>query len=136
MANRKGGHRGGRKPAPVALKLAAGMRADRIPSNAPNAPEGPVEAPEWLAGYELEGWRRIAASVLTTAAGSVPDSLAPTLSSAAVKWPTRRAAIHFRAFIHHFHHDAPRRVVLWHKSPFDEPEASTSFGITHSRRQR
>jgi P27 family predicted phage terminase small subunit len=56
MANRKGSGRGGRKPAPVALKIASGMRADRIPTGSPDAPKGVPEAPTHLDDYEKEGW--------------------------------------------------------------------------------
>jgi P27 family predicted phage terminase small subunit len=58
MANRKGGGRGGRKPAPTALKIAGNVRADRIPVGEPKAPSGVPTPPIDLEGYELEGWAR------------------------------------------------------------------------------
>ncbi len=63
MANRKNSGKGGRKPRPTTLKIASGMRADRIPVGEPKAPGGPVEAPAWLDSHGLEGWRRIVAAV-------------------------------------------------------------------------
>jgi P27 family predicted phage terminase small subunit len=63
MANRKNSGRGGRKPKPVALKIAAGMRADRIPVGSPEAPSGAPSPPEWLDDYGREDFARMVADV-------------------------------------------------------------------------
>jgi P27 family predicted phage terminase small subunit len=52
----------GRKPVPVALKIASGMRKDRIPSGALEAPQGAPTAPEWLDAFGVEGFNRLAAA--------------------------------------------------------------------------
>jgi P27 family predicted phage terminase small subunit len=47
----------------VALKIAAGVRSDRIPSNAVNAPTGLIAAPKWLDEFAREDFERLTASV-------------------------------------------------------------------------
>jgi P27 family predicted phage terminase small subunit len=74
MANRKGSGKGGRKPAPVALKLAAGMRSDRIPTNSVEAPAGPVVAPSYLDEFGLEGWNQISAAATRLGLSSPVDA--------------------------------------------------------------
>jgi P27 family predicted phage terminase small subunit len=73
MSN-KGTHKGGRKPRPVSIKLAAGMRSDRIPSNSVEAPAGPVAAPSYLDAYGLEGWNQISAAATRLGLSSPVDS--------------------------------------------------------------
>jgi P27 family predicted phage terminase small subunit len=60
MANRKGSGKGGRKPRPVALKLAMGVQPCRIPSNSVEAPTGLPDAPDHLDEFGKIGWQRIA----------------------------------------------------------------------------
>jgi P27 family predicted phage terminase small subunit len=63
MANRKNSGRGGRKPKAVALKIAAGMRADRIPAGSPEAPGGAPTPPDWLDNFGREDFARMVADV-------------------------------------------------------------------------
>jgi P27 family predicted phage terminase small subunit len=74
VANRKNSGRGGRKPKPVALKLIAGMRADRIPSNTVEAPAGLVAAPGYLDEFGVEGWNQISVAATRLGLASPVDS--------------------------------------------------------------
>ena len=56
MANRRGSGRGGRKPKPVSLKIAEGVRQDRVPVGALEVASGTPVPPCTLTPYELEGW--------------------------------------------------------------------------------
>jgi P27 family predicted phage terminase small subunit len=96
MANRKGSGRGGRKPKPVALKIAAGMRADRIPANALEAPSGAPTAPEWLDDYGKEDFARMCANVARLGLLSTVDVGALTLH-AVVASRHRRAGDEIKA---------------------------------------
>jgi P27 family predicted phage terminase small subunit len=85
--NRKGSGRGGRKPKPVALKIAAGMRADRIPSNSVEAPAGLVAAPGYLDSYGIEGWNQIsAAAVRLSLASPVDADTMAVYAEAFIRW--------------------------------------------------
>ena len=63
MPARKTTKRTGPKPAPVALKIASGVRPDRIPTGTPEAPPGAPEPPAWLDEYGVEDFRRMTARV-------------------------------------------------------------------------
>jgi P27 family predicted phage terminase small subunit len=63
MPNRRHSGRGGPKAAPTSLKIAAGVRSDRIPVGEPKAPSGQPEAPTHFDAYELEGWNSFVADV-------------------------------------------------------------------------
>ncbi len=74
MSNRRGSGKGGRKPRPVALKIASGMRADRIPSNSIDAPQGTPEAPSYLDEFGKEGWLRISSAAARLGISSPVDA--------------------------------------------------------------
>lgn len=48
--------RRGPKPAPTALKIAAGVRADRVNMDSPTGPPGDPEPPSWLAPDQRAAW--------------------------------------------------------------------------------
>src|SRR4051812_285436 len=83
MANRKNSGKGGRKPRPTALKIASGMRADRVPAGEPVAPSGAPERPGWLDDFGKEGWDRAVAAVERLNLLSVVDGDALTVYAAA-----------------------------------------------------
>lgn len=66
--------RRGPKPAPTALKILRGERADRINGQEPAPPAGPVSAPEWLQGDGLVAWNQIAPQLLATGVLTVVDA--------------------------------------------------------------
>jgi hypothetical protein len=53
--------RRGPKPAPTALKIAAGVRADRINVDSPAGPVGVPTPPPWLTGEARAEWDRTVA---------------------------------------------------------------------------
>jgi P27 family predicted phage terminase small subunit len=63
MANRRGSGKGGRKPRPTTLKIASGMRPDRVSITEPKAPPGSPEPPRWLDRHGKEDFRRMSANV-------------------------------------------------------------------------
>jgi P27 family predicted phage terminase small subunit len=89
MANRKNSGRGGRKPKPVALKITAGTRPDRINLNAPEAPSGAPTPPDWLDDYGKEDFARMCANVAKLGLLSSVDVGALTLHAVAYsRWRT------------------------------------------------
>jgi P27 family predicted phage terminase small subunit len=90
MPNRKGSGKGGRKPKPTALKIASGMREDRIPVGEPKAPLGAPDPPDWLDAYGVEDFRRMADAVAKLGLLSQVDASALTIHAVAYsRW--RRA---------------------------------------------
>src|SRR5262245_8429471 len=67
--------RRGRKPKPMALKIAEGIRADQINFNEPQY-EGEVKAPEWLIGRALEHWHEMAPILVKSGCMTVADRAA------------------------------------------------------------
>jgi phage terminase small subunit len=52
----------GRKPVPTALKIAAGVRKDRISTGEPRSAPGSLDPPAWIAGnkHAVEHWNEVA----------------------------------------------------------------------------
>ena len=96
MANRKNSGRGGRKPKPVALKITAGTRPDRINLNAPEAPSGAPSPPDWLDDFGRQDFARMVADVGRLGLLSVVDQSALVIHATAYsRW--RRAGDEIKA---------------------------------------